>query len=91
MDWSGSGERDDAVQCSAVKMMCKDTMIAYNKSITIKNIPLKAFSYQVNSKNAIDWAIEHCQIAQNKDKFIKNNLNDYIGGEYVFRLIKKMQ
>lgn len=70
-----------------VKMVRKDTTIAYNKNISITNIPLKALSYQVNGKSAIDWVIERYQVIQNKDSLIKNNPNDYAGGKYVFELI----
>lgn len=70
-----------------VKMVRKDTAIAYNKNISITNIPLKALSYQVNGKSAIDWVIERYQVSQNKDSLIKNNPNDYAGGKYVFELI----
>lgn len=70
-----------------VKMVRKDTTIAYNKNINITNIPLKALSYQVNGKSAIDWVIERYQVSQNKDSLIKNNPNDYAGGKYVFELI----
>lgn len=47
--------------------------ITYNKDITITNISLKAFSYQVNGKSVIDWVVERYQVSQNKDSLIKNN------------------
>lgn len=71
------------------KMTRKETTIIYNQNITITNIPLKAFSYQVNGKSAIDWIIKCYQITidTKRKSLIENNPNLYAGGKYIFELI----
>lgn len=57
-----------------VKKDKKDTII-YNSSITIKNIPLEAYDYQVNGKSAIEWIMERYAVTTNKDSGIINDPN----------------
>lgn len=38
------------------------TTIIYNKSITIKNIPERAYDYVVNGRPAIEWIIDQYQV-----------------------------
>ena len=59
---------------SFIKKGIKDT-INYNSSITIKNIPLEAYDYQVNGKSAIEWIMERYAITINKDSGITNDPN----------------
>jgi predicted helicase len=54
----------------------KDTII-YNNSITIKNIPSKAYEYIVNGKSAIAWIMERYAVTVDKDSGIKNDPNDW--------------
>ncbi|WP_424333188.1 type ISP restriction/modification enzyme [Helicobacter pylori] len=69
------------------KMTKKGDRILYNQNIAITQIPKKAFEYVVNGKSAIDWVIERYSITKDKDSLIKNNPNDYAGGQYVFELL----
>lgn len=59
---------------SFIKKGVKDTII-YNSSITIKNIPLEAYDYQVNGKSAIEWVMERYAVTTNKDSGITNDPN----------------
>lgn len=59
---------------SFIKKGVKDTII-YNSSITIKNIPLEAYDYQVNGKSAIEWIMERYAVTTNKDSGITNDPN----------------
>ena len=59
---------------SFIKKGVRDTII-YNSSITIKNIPLEAYDYQVNGKSAIEWIVERYAITTNKDSGITNDPN----------------
>ncbi|WP_218564210.1 DEAD/DEAH box helicase [Fusobacterium necrogenes] len=59
---------------SFIKKGVKDT-INYNSSITIKNIPLEAYDYQVNGKSAIEWIMERYAVITNKDSGITNDPN----------------
>jgi predicted helicase len=54
----------------------KDQII-YNNSITISNIPLKAYEYILNGKSAIESIMERYQMNVNKDNQIKNDPNDW--------------
>lgn len=54
----------------------KSTII-YNSSITIANIPEKAYEYVVNGKSAIEWIIDRYQVKVDKKSGIKNDPNDW--------------
>ena len=54
----------------------KDTIL-YNNSITIRDIPAKAYEYVVNGKSAIEWVMERYQVTVNKDSGIVNDPNDW--------------
>lgn len=53
------------------------TTIIYNNKITLKNIPLQAFNYEVNGKSAIEWVVDRQCVSINKDSQIKNDANDF--------------
>ncbi|MGY8989117.1 MAG: type ISP restriction/modification enzyme, partial [Flavobacteriales bacterium] len=59
-----------------VKKDEKDTIL-YNGSITIKDIPEKAYQYVVNGKSAIEWILDRYQVKTHKDSGITNNPNDW--------------
>jgi predicted helicase len=54
----------------------KDKII-YNNSITVSNIPEKAYQYVVNGKSAIEWIMERYQVTVHKASQIKNDPNDW--------------
>jgi predicted helicase len=54
----------------------KDTIL-YNKSITVSNIPAKAYEYVVNGKSAIEWVMERYAVTVDKKSGIKNDPNDW--------------
>ena len=51
-----------------------DTII-YNESITIKNIPEKAYEYVVNGRPAIEWIIDQYQVKTDKKSGIVDDPN----------------
>ena len=51
--------------------------INYNSSITITNIPEKAYKYVVNGKSAIEWIMERYQVKTDKKSGITNDPNDW--------------
>jgi len=53
------------------------TTIIYNNKITLKNIPLQAFDYEVNGKSAIEWDVDRQCVSINADSQIKNDANDF--------------
>jgi len=54
----------------------KDTIV-FNSSITIENIPDKAYEYVVNGKSAIEWIMDRYQIRTDRDSGIVNDPNLY--------------
>ncbi len=51
--------------------------IIYNRYITIKNIPEKAYQYVVNGKSAIEWIMECYAVTIDNKSLIKNDPNDW--------------
>ena len=51
--------------------------IVYNSSITLSNIPEKAYEYIINGKSAIEWILERYCVSVDKDSGIKNDANDW--------------
>lgn len=51
--------------------------ILFNSSITIENIPAKAYEYIVNGKSAIEWIMERYQVSTHKESGITNDPNDW--------------
>ncbi len=59
------------------KSVADKSVIHVNSSITIRDIPEKAYEYVVNGKPAIEWIMERYQITIDKNSGIKNNPNDW--------------
>ncbi len=64
----------------------KDTIL-YNSSITISEIPTKAYDYIINGKSAIDWIIERFVYSVDKESKLLNDPNKLFGSKYVFDLL----
>lgn len=64
-----------------------DTII-YNESITIKNIPEKAYEYVVNGRPAIEWIIDQYQVKTDKKSGIKDDPNEFSDDpKYILNLL----
>jgi predicted helicase len=65
--------------------------IIFNKEITIKDIPEKAYEYIVNGKPAIQWIMEQYQVIVDTKSGIKDDPNDYSDDEqYIFNLLLRI-
>lgn len=53
------------------------TVIQYNESIAVRNIPREAYEYVVNGKSAIEWVMERQSVTTDKDSGIVKDANDY--------------
>lgn len=51
------------------------TKVIYNAKITITNIPLAAYEYEVNGKPALEWVMERQAVTTHKDSGIVNDAN----------------
>ena len=64
-----------------------DTII-YNDSITIKNIPERAYDYVVNGRPAIEWIIDQYQVKTDKKSGITDDPNDFSDDpKYILNLL----
>lgn len=64
-----------------------DTII-YNKDITIKNIPEKAYEYVVNGKAAIEWIIDQYRVKTDKKSGIVDDPNEFSDDpKYILNLL----
>ena len=64
------------------------SIIIFNESITVKNIPLEAYDYIVNGKSAIEWIMERYCVSQDKASGIVNDCNKYSDDpKYVLNLL----
>ena len=59
------------------KLVPDKSRIVYNESITIENIPAKAYEYVVNGKSAIEWVMERYAVSQDSKSLIINDPNDW--------------
>lgn len=53
------------------------TIIHYNSSITISNIPEQAYEYTVNGRSAIEWIIDRYRVTTHRASGITNDPNDW--------------
>ena len=53
------------------------TQVRYNTYITLKNIPIEAWDYQVNGKSALTWVMERQRLKIDKSSTIENDANLY--------------
>lgn len=73
------GAESSNFKVNKIKPLSKDQRdtILYNGSITIKDVPEKAYQYVVNGKSAIDWILDRYQVKTDKKSGITNNPNDW--------------
>ncbi len=68
----------------------KSTII-FNDSITISNIPDKAYEYVVNGRSAIEWIMDQYQIKTDKKSGITDDPNDFSDNpKYIFNLLLRI-
>ena len=53
------------------------SVIQYNESIQLSNIPLDAYDYVVNGRSAIEWIMDRYQVRVDKASGIVNDPNDW--------------
>ena len=53
------------------------SVILFNDTIKIENIPLRAYEWEVNGKSPIEWLMERYAVTLNKDSQIRNDPNDW--------------
>lgn len=53
------------------------SIMHYNSTITVSDIPLEAYDYRVNGKPALDWIVERQCVKTDKASGIVNDANDW--------------
>lgn len=92
-DLTVTGEESNNFRVGKMRFIDKDTKdaIQYNSSITVANIPSKAYEYVINGKSAIEWIMERYQVKQDKASGIindPNNWSDEVGNpRYILDLL----
>ena len=70
------------------------SIILFNDTTRIINIPLRAYDWQVNGKSPIEWVMERYAVTVNKDSQIRNDPNEWckeIGQpRYILELIGRI-
>lgn len=76
-----------------IKFTKKDdkSQITFNNSITISNIPLRAYDYVIYGKSAIEWILDQYQYKEDKKSGIIDDPNLYSNDEkYIFNLLLRV-
>ena len=65
--------------------------IIFNDTITISNIPSKAYQYIVNGRSAIEWIMDQYRVKTDKKSGITDDPNDYSDdSKYIFNLLLRV-
>ncbi len=85
-------KKNDDYKVQKIRFLAKDKKdtIIFNDSITISNIPLQVYDYQINGRSPLEWVIDQYQYSVDKESGIiddPNKFDENKGGKYVFDLI----
>lgn len=73
------------------KLESDHSSIIFNDSITISNIPEKAYKYVVNGKSAIEWIMDQYQVKTDNKSKITDDPNNYSDDpKYIFNLLLRI-
>lgn len=65
--------------------------IIFNDSLSVSNIPKKAYEYIVNGRSAIEWIMDQYQVKTDKKSGITDDPNDYSDDpKYIFNLLLRI-
>jgi len=67
------------------------SVIIYNDYLTLQDLPLEAYEYQLNGKSAIEWIMERYQRTVHKESGIENDPNEWSDDpRYIVDLLKRV-
>ena len=70
------------------KLVTDYSTIIFNESITIKNIPEKAYQYLVNGRPAIEWIMNQYQINNDRKSGVIDDPNEFSDNpKYILNLL----
>ncbi|WP_306796585.1 type ISP restriction/modification enzyme [Nocardia sp. XZ_19_369] len=74
-----------------IKSQQDRSTIVYNNRVTLTNIPVEAYRYELGARSAIEWIIDRYQIKVDKATEITNDANDWSDDpRYIIDLIKRI-
>ncbi|HAI68747.1 MAG TPA: hypothetical protein DCM38_04825, partial [Gammaproteobacteria bacterium] len=79
-----------SLEVDKMRLSKDKTQLMYNKFLTLKGIPQKAFDYKLGNRSALDWIIDQYRIKTDKRNGIVNNPNRKEDEYYIIDLIKKI-
>ncbi|MEK8015252.1 MAG: type ISP restriction/modification enzyme, partial [Candidatus Parabeggiatoa sp.] len=79
-----------SLEVDKMRLSKDKTQLMYNKFLTLKGIPKKAFDYKLGNRSALDWIIDQYRIKIDKRNGIVNNPNRKEDEYYIIELIKKI-
>ena len=53
------------------------TVIHYNDKITLSDIPMEVYQYEINGKPAVEWVMDRQCVKVDKKSGLVNDANDY--------------
>jgi len=74
-----TGDKSNNFRVGKMRFPAKDRKdtIQFNSSITVSNIPTKAYEYVINGKSAIEWIMERYQVKTEPVSGITNDPNNW--------------
>lgn len=67
------------------------TVLHVSESVTLRNIPERAYGYAVNGRSAIEWLMDRYQVRTDKASGIVNDPNDYSDDpRYIVELVERV-
>jgi len=79
-----------SLEVEKMRLSKDKSQLIYNKFLTLKGIPKKAFDYKLGNRSALDWIINQYRIKTDKRSGIVNNPNREENEYGIIELIKKI-
>ncbi|MDM8561362.1 type ISP restriction/modification enzyme, partial [Candidatus Parabeggiatoa sp. HSG14] len=79
-----------SLEVEKMRLSKDKTQLIYNKFLTLKGIPKRAFDYKLGNRSALEWIIDQYKVKTDKRSGIVNNPNRKDDEEYILQLIGKV-
>jgi predicted helicase len=67
------------------------TTILYNTRVTLTNVPLDAYRYQLGARSAIEWIMDRYRVRVDRASQIANDPNEWSDDpRYIIELLKRI-
>ncbi|MFF2143471.1 DEAD/DEAH box helicase [Kitasatospora sp. NPDC058190] len=83
--------RVEKMKIPKVKGESDRSTIVYNRRVTLINVPVEAYRYQLGSRSAVEWIIDRYQLKADKASGIINDPNDWSDDpRYIIDLLRRI-